>query len=193
MLEQQVFLQSSTTMVLLSNRDFAFIENVDSFPSPYLVEMSRRKKIKKKNVNFYKPNVIFTPPKMNFIFKAILDNGPLALFKMHLQVIKETMLEAIVSNNEDTLVNGSILQTLGVESMVKQDIWIRLNSTGTGSTTAPLTRQKGHLFDETLSKWRELRTKRLRDEHHLNCSFLSDMKRSKSELKYVMNKFKFYS
>jgi hypothetical protein len=112
-------------MAPLSNRNFAFIVNVDSFPSPYLVEMSRWKKIKKKNVNFYKPNVIFTPPKMNFIFKSILDNGP--LFKIHLQCIKETMLEAIVSNNEDTLANGSILQTLGVESMVKQDIWSRLN------------------------------------------------------------------
>jgi hypothetical protein len=74
-------------MVLLSNNDFAFIVNVDSFLSPYLVEMSRRKKIKKKNVNFYKPNVILTPPKMNFIFKSILDNGP--LFKRHLQVIKK--------------------------------------------------------------------------------------------------------
>jgi hypothetical protein len=52
-------------MVPLSNRDFAFIVNVDYFPSPYLVEMSRRKKIKKKNVNFSKPNVIFTPPKIN--------------------------------------------------------------------------------------------------------------------------------
>jgi hypothetical protein len=164
--------QASTIMAPLSNRDFAFIVNVDSFPSPYLVEMSGWKKIKKKNVNFYKPNVIFTPPKMNFIFKSILDNGP--LFKIHLQGIKEAMLEAIVSNNEDTLANGSILQTLGVESMVKQDIWSRLNSTGTGSTTAPLTRRKGHLFDKTLSKWRELRTKRLRDEHHLHCSFLSD-------------------
>jgi hypothetical protein len=178
-------------MAPLSNRDFAFIVNVDSFPSPYLVEMSRWKKIRKKNVNFYKPNVIFTPPKMNFIFKSILDNGP--LFNIHLQGIKETMLEAIVSNNEDTLANGSILQTLGVESMVKQDIWSRLNSTGTGSTTAPLTRRKGHLFDKTLSKWRELRTKRLRDEHHLHCSFLSDTKRSKSELKYVMKKFKICS
>jgi hypothetical protein len=109
-------------MVLLSNRDFAFIVNVDSFLSPYLVEMSRRKKIKKKNVNFYKANVIFMPLKMNFIFRLILDNGP--LFKMHLRVMKETTLEAIVSNNEDALANGSILQTLGVESMVKQDIWI---------------------------------------------------------------------
>ena len=153
--------------------------------------MSRRKKIKKKNVNFYQPNVILTPPKMNFIFKSILDNKP--LFKIQLQVIKEVMLEAIVTNNKDTLANGSILQTLGVESMVKQDIWIRLNSTGTGSTTAPFTHRKEHLFDATLTKWRKLRTKRLRDEHHLHCSFLSDTKRSKSELKYVMKKLKICS
>ena len=95
-------------------------------------------------------------------------------FQMHLQVIKETMLEAIERNNEETLSNGSILQTLGVESLVKQDILLRLNGTGAGSTTAPLTRRKEHLFDATLAKWRELRTKRLRDEHHLHCSFLSD-------------------
>jgi hypothetical protein len=175
-------------MVPLSNCDFAFIVNVESFPSPYLVEMSRRRRIKKKNVNFYKLNVVFAPPKMNFIFKSILDNGP--LFKIHLQVIKETMLEAIGSNNEETLANGSILQTLGVESLVKQDILIQLNATGTGSTTAPLTRQKEHLFNVTLTKWREFRTKRLRDEHHLHCSFLSDTKRSKSELNYVMRKLK---
>jgi hypothetical protein len=152
------------------------IANVESFPSPYLVEMSRRKKIKKKNVNFYKPNAIFTPPKMKFIFKSILDHGP--LFKIHLQVIKETRLEAIESNHTETLVSGSIIQTLGVESLLKQDILIRLNATGTGSTKAPLTRLKEHLFDvTTLTKWRELRTKRLRDEHHLHCSFLSDTKR----------------
>ncbi len=92
-------------------------------------------------MNFYKPNAIFTPPKMNFIFKSILDNGP--LFKIHLQVIKETMLEAIICNNEDTLANGSTLQTLGVKSMVKQDICIQLNST---------VALKEHLFHETLSE-----------------------------------------
>jgi hypothetical protein len=186
-LNNKVFSQSSTIMVPLSNHDFAFIVNVKSFPSPYLVEMSQRRRIKK-NVTFYKLNVVFAPPKMNFIFKSILDNGP--LFKMHLQVIRETMLEAIESNNEETLANGSILQTLGVESLVKQDILIGLNATGTGSTTAPLTHQKEHLFNVTLTKWRELRTKRLRDEHHLHCSFLSDTKRSKSELNYAMRNLK---
>jgi hypothetical protein len=104
-------------MVPLANRAFAFIVNVESFPSPYLVEMSQRKTIKKKDVNFYKPNAILKPPKMNFIFKSILDNGP--LFKIHLQVIKETMLEAIERNNTDTLVSGFSIQTLSVESLVK--------------------------------------------------------------------------
>jgi hypothetical protein len=37
---------------------------------------------------------------MNFIFNAILDNGP--SIKIHLQVIKEMMLEAIENNNKET-------------------------------------------------------------------------------------------
>jgi hypothetical protein len=106
---------------------------------------------------------------------------------LHVELVSD---EAIESNNKETLANGSIIQTLGIESLVKQDILIRLNATGTGSTTAPLTRQKEHLFNVTLTKWRELRTKRLRDEHHLHCSFLSDTNRSKSELNYVMRKLK---
>jgi hypothetical protein len=98
-------------------------------------------------MHFYEPNVIFTPPMMNFIFKSILGNGP--LFKIHLQVIKETMLEGIESNNEETLANGSILQTLSIESLVKQHILVQLNATGTGSNTTPLTCRKEHLFDVT--------------------------------------------
>jgi hypothetical protein len=115
-------------------------------------------------------------------------NGP--LFKSHLQVIKETMLAAIESNNTKSLTNGSILQTLGLESLVKQDIFIQLNTTSTGSTTAPLTCRKEHPFEVTSTKSRKLRTKRLRDEHHLYCSFLSDTKCWKSELNYVMKKLK---
>jgi hypothetical protein len=90
----------------LSKRNFAFIVNAESFPSAYLVEMSRRKEKKEEERAFYRPNVIFMPPKMNFIFKSILDNGP--LFKIY-QVIKETMLEAIENNNKEFLANGSIL------------------------------------------------------------------------------------
>jgi hypothetical protein len=73
---------------------------------------------------------------------------------------------------------------------VKQDTLIRFNATSNGSTTAPLTHPNKHLFDVTLTKWRELQTKRLRDEHHLHCSFLSDMKCSKYELNYIMKKLK---
>jgi hypothetical protein len=175
-------------MAAVSNRDFAFIVNVDSFPSPYLVEISRRKKIKKKNVNFFKPNAIFTPPTMNFIFKSIVDNR--RLFKNHHQVIKEAMLEAIQCPNQEALASAGSLQTIGIECIVKQEISKVLNATGSATSRAPITCHKEHLLNDTLSKWRIVRCKRLIDEQHLHCSFISDMKRSKSELKYVIDKFK---
>jgi hypothetical protein len=50
--------------------------------------------------DFLQAECHFTPPKMNFIFKSILDDGP--LFKIQLQVIKEMMLYAIESNNDET-------------------------------------------------------------------------------------------
>ena len=189
-LKQQMLMISSAASIMaaISNRDFAFIVNVDSFPSPYLVEISRRKKIKKKNVNFFKPNAIFTPPAMNFIFKSIVDNR--RLFKNHHQVIKEAMLEAIQCPNQEALASVGSLQTLGIESIVKQEISKVLNATGSATIRAPITRRKELLFNETLSKWRKVRRKRLIDEQHLHCSFISDMKRSKSELKYVIDKFK---
>jgi hypothetical protein len=124
---------------------------------------------------------------MNFIFKSILDNC--RLFKIHHQVIKETMLAAIESNDEEALESVAVPQTPGVESIVKQEILMVLNATacrGGNTVAAPLTRSKEHLFHETSSKWRKLRTKRLGDEQHLQRSFVSDAKRSKSELKCVM-------
>ncbi len=80
--------KSLAIMVPLSNRNFAFIVNVESFPRTYLVELSPRKRIKKKNVNFYKPDVIFRPPKMNFIFTSSLtiSTDPI-LASCHIYVI----------------------------------------------------------------------------------------------------------
>jgi hypothetical protein len=48
-----------------------------------------KKEDKEEERGFLQAECLFTPPKMNFIFKSILDNGP--LFKIHLQFIKETM------------------------------------------------------------------------------------------------------
>jgi hypothetical protein len=56
-----------------SARCFAFIVNVKYYPDPFLVEMSRRTKLKKMEVGFYEPNVLYCPPEMGPILEAIID------------------------------------------------------------------------------------------------------------------------
>jgi hypothetical protein len=175
-------------MTAPSSRDFAFIVNEDAFPNPMLVEISRWTKTEKKNVDFYMPNVIYPPTNMKFILKSVLDHHE--LFQNHRQAIKEAMVEAITSKNEDALGSSSALQNLGVESIIKQEISKVLFTTHNDSTGLVFTRRKEHLFNEMLLGCRNLRRKRLRDEHYLRNTFLSDVQRSKSELKYVRKKLK---
>jgi hypothetical protein len=99
---------------------FAFIVDRHPLPSPYLVHMSRMSKTTKKNLDFFQPNVIYLPQTMNFILKPLLYNA--GLFNLHCKVLKETMLEVITSNNNETLGSRDILQTIGVESVAKQEI-----------------------------------------------------------------------
>ena len=153
-----------------------------------LVEISRWTKTEKKNVDFYMPNVIYPPTKMKFILKSVLDTHE--LFQNHRQVVKEAMVAAILSKNKDALGSTSALQDLAVESIIKQEISKVLFTTRTDSTRLVLTRRKGHLFNEMLLSCRQLRRKRLRDEHYLKNTFLSDIRRSKSELKYIRKKLK---
>ena len=100
------------------------------------------------------------------------------------------MLEAITSNDKDVLGSSTILQTLAVESVAKQEIARVLFGTTTGESTsrAPFTRRKEHKFKKIMSNWRELRMKRLSDEHYLSNTFISDVKRSKIELKFIIMK-----
>jgi hypothetical protein len=73
-----------------------------------------------KNLNFFKPNIIYLPQTMNFILKPLLHNNK--LFKFHHQVLKETMLEVMTSNNDEALSRSAILQTLNVESVANQEL-----------------------------------------------------------------------
>ena len=174
-----------------SNRDFAFIINQEPFPRQYLVEISRRTKTVKKNIDLYKPNVIFTPPTMNVILKSLLDNDE--LFNFHRQVVKKAMVEAITANNPAILESTAALQAVAVESVVKQEILKVLNatpSTPINCTRGLLTRSKERQFRKIFSNWHELRTKRLRDEHYLSNTFITAIERSKCELKYIMKKLK---
>jgi hypothetical protein len=100
------------------------------------------------------------------------------------------MLEAITSNDKDVLGSSTILQTLAVESVAKQEISRVLFGTGESTTRAPLTRRNEHKFNKIVSNWRKLRMKRLSDEHYLSNTFISDVKRSKIELKFIMRQAK---
>ncbi len=130
---------------------------------------------------FFKPNVVYLPETMNFILKPLLHNNE--LFNLHRQVLKEAMLEVTTSNNDETLYSSANLQTLGVESVAKQEISRILAS-------LRLTRRNQHKFNEIMSSWRKLRMKRLRNEHYLPSTFIADVQRSKAELKFVIKQLK---
>jgi hypothetical protein len=101
--------------------------------------MSRMAKTAKKNLNFFKANVIYLPRMMNFILKPLLHNDE--LFNLHCQILKETMLEVMTSNNDEELSRSAILQTLGFQSVAKQDISRILDA-------IPLTHWNKHKFNK---------------------------------------------
>ena len=167
------------------SNDFAFIVNRRPFPNPYLVHMSRMSKTRRETLDYFEPNVICAPRSMDFILKPLLHNEE--LFNIHRQVLKESMLEAITSNDKDVLGSSAILQTLAVESVAKQEIARVLFGAGESASRAPFTRRKEHKFKKIMSNWREVRMKRLSEEHCLSNALIADIKRSKIELKFIMN------
>jgi hypothetical protein len=84
---------------------------------------------------------------MNFILKLLLHNDK--LFNLHHHVLKETMLEVMTSNNDEALSSSAKLQTLGVESVAKQEISRVLDA-------VPITRRNEHKFNKIMSNWRKL-------------------------------------
>jgi hypothetical protein len=172
----------------LKSNNFAFIVNRHPFPNPCLVHVSRMSKTRKETLDCFKPNVICTPRSMDFILKPLLHNEE--LFNFHRQVLKESMLEAITRNDEDVLGSSTNLQTLAVESVAKQETSRVLFGAGESASRSPLTRRNEYKFNKIMSNWRVLRMKRLRDEHYLSNTLITDVKRSKIELKFIMKQEK---
>jgi hypothetical protein len=72
-----IFQQQQERILTMSTPEssaFAFIVNRHPLPSPYLVHMSRMSKTTKKNLDFFKPNVMYPPRTMNFILKPLLHS-----------------------------------------------------------------------------------------------------------------------
>jgi hypothetical protein len=139
--------QQILTMTAPRSDGFAFIVDRHPLPSPYMVHMSRMFKTTKKNLDFFQPNVIYLLRTMNVILKPLLHNDK--LFNLHRQVLKETMLEVVTSNNGEALRSSAMLQTIGVESVAKQEISRVFHA-------VPLTRRNEHKFKKIMSNWRKL-------------------------------------
>jgi hypothetical protein len=130
---------------------------------------------------FFQPNAVYLSQRIHFILKPLLHNDK--LFNLHRKVYKETMLEVITSNNDKALGSSNILQTLGVESVAKQEV-------SSVFDRLPLTRCNGHKFNQIISNWRALQMKQLQNEHYLPRTFISDVQRSKIEFKFVIKQLK---
>jgi hypothetical protein len=113
---------------------------------------------------------------MNFILKPLLHIDE--LFNLHHQVLKDTMLEVMTSNNDKALSSSAVLKTLGVESVAKQE-------TSRVLATVPFTCRNKHKFNKIMSNWRKLRMKRLRNEQYLPSTFIADVQPSKIELTFI--------
>jgi hypothetical protein len=119
---------------------------------------------------------------MNFILKPQLYFTT-TNYLIYSKVFKETMFKVIISNNDEALGSSNLLQTLGVESVAKQEI-------SRVSDRLPLTCCNKHKFNQIMSNSRALQMKRLQNEHCFPCTFISDVRRSKIELKFVIKQLK---
>ena len=155
-------------MATISGRKFAFIVNQVDLPNPFLVEISRRTKTLPRHVAYYEPCVFYCPPTMTIILKSTKTNRNLLLY--HQSVVKQSMVTILQEGDLDIIESESQLQTIAVEAIV--------------SVEALMTRNK-KTKQNLISECRKLRAKRVRDEAYLQASFLEDVHRSLTELKYL--------
>jgi hypothetical protein len=64
----------------IPGRHFAFIVNVTCHPDPFQIKLLRRTKTARRNMEFYKPNVLYSPMEMEPILQVLLDDKQ---FKHH--------------------------------------------------------------------------------------------------------------
>jgi hypothetical protein len=157
-----------------SARCFAFIVNVKYYPDPFLVEMSRRTKLKKMEVGFYEPNVLYCPPEMGPILEAILDERE---FKSLREVVKVAMVSALKNNNDDY----ATIYEIAIDAILDSEIHRRCNN----SRQTRSVKKKIQQIKEQLVTLRE---KRQVEESHLSISFSGDVKRSLRELNYIFRR-----
>jgi hypothetical protein len=164
-------------MMATPTRQCSFILNQERLPSPFLMELSRRRKTKSHHLLIYGDDMKHCPIAMTEVLESMLFDDQ--LFKLHQKEVKEAMLTAIEDSNRHGLSSRSKLRAIAIESIVKEHI--------AGHVSHARATQYGKKFElQIFSSWKKLREKRLENERHLTISFVNDCRRSKSELNYVL-------
>jgi hypothetical protein len=151
-------------MTTTSGRKFAFIVNQVELPNPFLVEISRRTKTLPRHVAYYEPCVFYCLPTMTIILKS-------SLLRYHRSVVKQSMVTVLQEADPDIIGSESQLRTIAVEAIVSVEAW--------------KTRNKRTRKQDLISECRKLRAKQVRDEAYLQATFLEDVNRSLTELKFL--------
>jgi hypothetical protein len=167
-------------------RQFAFISNVDAFPNPFLVEISRRTGTTRRQISYYQDKVTFCPSVLDPILRSILDNK--TIFCRHRMLLKTKVLSLIEEEKRamtvatESLLSLQICITKCIETILYHEIFSRIGFLRT--------RKKLRTARRLLSEVQKIRKKRLRDERHLPVPFAADLQRSKQELNFVLASFR---
>jgi hypothetical protein len=151
-------------MATTSRRKFAFIVNQVELPNPFLAEISRRTKTLPRHVAYYEPCLFDCPLRMTIILKG-------SLLRYHRSVVKQSMVTVLQEADPDIIGSESQLRTIAVEAIVSVEAW--------------KTRNKRTRKQDLISECRKLRAKQVRDEAYLQATFLEDVNRSLTELKFL--------
>jgi hypothetical protein len=169
------------------SRQFAFISNVDEFPNPFLVEISRRTGTTRRQILYYQDKVTFCPSVLDPILRSILDNK--TIFCRHRMLLKTKVLSLIEEEKramtvatESRPLSLQICITKCIETILYHEIFSRIGFLQT--------RKKLRTARRLLSDVQKIRKKRLRDERHLPVPFAADLQRSKQELNFVLESFR---
>ena len=120
---------------------------------------------------------------MNVILKELIHCD--YLYHQHLESVTKALFEAIKTNDNELLKDSKSLQSLCIESILKDEILSIFHDKKLMQVT---TRRQEHLINNLLFDCHKLRQKRLRNEHYLRNSFYMDVTRSKNELHYILEK-----
>lgn len=153
------------------------ITNLKQFPELFLVKISRCRMTTRRQLQFYEPNVPYCPGLVNSILEAVLKRK--ALCRPYSKIIKEAIL-ALIKEEEGTIITEGEAVQFVIESIIEFEVFRLLLADERDTRGKSKCRKK--IRDTALA----MRKKRMSDEHHLPCSFVDDLLRTKNELLYAV-------